>query len=80
MVNAMNVVDKRIGMNKIRFDELKTGDVFDYGGVLYIRLQDVSSGAYKVYCNAVTAADFALKKFNNDDLVTRHGHELFVYD
>lgn len=65
----MNIVDKRNVTKRIEFCHINKGDVFEYGGVVHMKIDPIEFRPGEVICNAIEVYGGRGKKFKIDDSV-----------
>ena len=66
----MEIIDNRSLSGKIAFSYIKVGSIFEYGGIVHMKIFAVNNASGMTFCNAVTINAGCPKNFELDDLVT----------
>lgn len=65
----MNIVDKRDTAKRIEFERIHKGNVFEYGGVVHIKIDPIELRPGEALCNAIELSNGCGKRFKLGDSV-----------
>lgn len=66
----MKIIDNRKIASKVEFKTLRNGEVFEYGGFVFMAIKPIENTLGPIVCNAVTMANGLPKLLNSYDVVS----------